>query len=743
MGSAVQPVPFAGALVSDFEWPWTRRLRPILQSEGAECGLACLAMIAGWHGHKVNLPGLRQHYQTSSKGATLAELMAVASDLELAPRAVRLDLHEVAKLQTPAVLHWDLNHFVVLESADSKAAVILDPATGRRTVSVTDLGRHFTGVALELTPTANFVPVEARARTRLNHLWSKLVGYRSATVNILTLSLLLQLTTLAMPFFLQLSVDEAIGQGDSNLLVVLLAGFAVIHLLHAVVRGLRSWVVMTLGQSLSLQLGGNVVRHLLRLPLGYFERRHVGDLLSRIGAIQPIQAILSQGLVNVLIDSGLALTTLVVMALISIPLMLLVLGTTLVYLVYGFMLFPGLRRRTEEEIIARAGEETYLMESLRAMRAIKLHGHESMRENGWRNRYADVISASYRTRIYGIRLSFGENMLFSVQLLLTTYFGALGVIDQKLTVGLLLAFLAYRSSFMGSAVSLVEQAQQWRMIGLYLERLSDIVAHPREEIRLLPRPQSLEAPSIRIEGLSFSYSPTEAAIIDALSIEIPRGTFIAIIGASGVGKTTLMRLMLGLLAPTGGRILVDGVPLGPASTGMWRARIGAVMQDDQLLTGTLADNISFFDQRPDQERIELASKLARVHEDILRMPMGYHSLIGDMGSALSGGQRQRIMLARALYRDPDALFLDEGTANLDEENERGIADMVLRLPITRIVIAHRPALVERADEVYRLEGGRLITERRRAAAPVPAFQGERRGLSAAPGSTAPDWMKRA
>ena len=697
--------------MSGTDWPWAQRLRPVLQSEAAECGLACLAMVASWHGHDVNLPGLRQRYPTSSKGTTLAELMAVASDLELAPRALRLDVEEIEKVQTPAVLHWDLNHYVVLAKAGPREVVILDPGAGRRTLTIAEFGRHFTGVALELTPTANFVPVEAKTRTRLSDLWSRLVGYRSATLQVLALSLLLQLTALSMPFFMQLTVDEAIGQGDRNLMLLLLVGFAVIHLMNSVVRGLRSWVVMTLGQSLSLQLGGNVVRHLLRLPLAYFERRHVGDIMSRFGSIQPIQSILSQGLVNVLIDSVLALTTLAVMSMISVTLTLIVVGITAIYIGYGFLLFPPLRRRSEEELIARAGAETYLMESLRAMRAIKLHGHEAMRENGWRNRYADVISASYRTRSYGIRLTFGETMLFSSQLLLTTYFGALAVIDQQLTVGLLLAFLAYRSSFMGSAISLVEQAQQWRMIGLHLERLSDIAGHPREDIRLLPRPRGFEPPSIRIDGLSFSYSPTEPAILDDLSLDIARGSFIAITGVSGSGKTTLMRLMLGLLQPTAGRILIDGVPLGPATTGVWRARIGAVLQDDQLLTGTLADNIAFFDQQIDMEGVELAARLARIHDDIVRMPMAYQSLVGDMGSALSGGQRQRIILARALYRDPDCLFLDEGTANLDEENESAIGDMILRLPITRIVIAHRPALVERADEVWHMAAGKLARAR--------------------------------
>jgi ATP-binding cassette subfamily B protein RaxB len=228
----------------------------------------------------------------------------------------------------------------------------------------------------------------------------------------------------------------------------------------------------------------------------------------------------------------------------------------------------------------------------------------------------------------------------------------------------------------------------------------------------------MQPPAIRLDSLTFSYGPAEAPLIDKLSLDVPPGGFVAIVGPSGKGKTTLMRLMLGLLPPNSGRILVDGVPLGPATCGGWRARIGALLQDDILLTGTLADNIAFFDPKLDQERVELAATLARIHDDIMKMPMAYQSLIGDMGAALSGGQRQRIMLARALYRDPDALFLDEGTANLDEENERAIAEMIVRLPITRIVISHRPALIERADTVYRLEDGILARVERPALAAV-------------------------
>lgn len=690
-------------------------MRPVLQSEAAECGLASLTMVGQHYGHRVNLAGLRQRYATSIRGATLKDLMTVASDLELAPRALRLEVEELDKLQLPAILHWDLNHFVVLEKVDGRAATILDPAVGRRIIPLARVSRHFTGVALELTPTPEFKPIDARPRTRLADLWSKFSNFKRAFTQILLLSLLLQLLTLLAPFYIQLVVDEAIGQGDVSLLAILLIGFAVVYALSAITRALRDWVILTFGESLSFQLGGNVVRHLGRLPLAYFERRHVGDLMSRISSIQPIQSLLSKGIVSMIIDSVLLVTTLVVMALISMPLTVVVVAATLLYLALNQLLYPGLRRCSEEEILARANEETYLMESMRAIRAIKLHGHEAIRESGWRNRYAEVISATYRRRMVDIRIELAEGLLFSASFLLTVYLGALAVMDQRLTIGLLLAFLAYRSSFTGSATALIAQLQKWRLLGLHLERLSDIVGEKPEQILLSRAREAPKAgPALRVDGLSFAYGPTEPPIFADLDFEIPSGSLVAIAGPSGCGKTTLLRVLLGLLQPSAGKIVIDGVPLGPATLSGWRARIGAVMQDDYLLSGTLGDNISFFDSHPDQKRIETCARLARIHDDIQKMPMGYHSLVSDMGVALSSGQRQRILLARALYRDPDALFLDEGTSHLDEENEARIVEMIAVLSITRVVISHRPALIERADIVLRFENGKVVREDRRA-----------------------------
>ena len=692
--------------MSAFVFPWARQIAPVLQAEVAECGLACIAMVANFHGHKVNLPGLRQKYFTSIKGATLAELMTVANDMGLGPRPLRLELDEIDQLRLPAILHWDLDHFVVLEAISGDKVTILDPAMGRRRMGMDKLSRHFTGVALECQPTPGHAPKVAQVKVRLTDLWSGMSNYGRATAQVLGLSLMLQVTALAMPYFMQLTIDEAVTQGDANLMTMLALGFGALYCLNALIGWLRSWVVLTLGESIAFQLANNVIHHLIRLPLAYFERRQVGDLLSRLGSVRPVQDLITQGLVNVVIDTLLTVTTFVVMALISVPLTALVLVTTGLYFAVSLALFPQWKQRFEEQILARASEETYLLETMRAMRTIKLFGHEAAREAGWRNRNAEVITAGFRSSMFAIRTGLAEHVVFSLQMIAIVYVGATQVIAEKMSLGVLLAFLAYRGSFTDSAAKIVGQVQQWRMITLHLDRLSDIIGEKPEEIGVAPaRNPDLHAAEIRVEQLTYAYSPTERPILNEISFTIPAGGFVAIVGPSGAGKTTLVRLLLGLLTPTSGRILIDGVPLGPATIAPWRSRIGAVLQDDLLLTGTLADNIAFFDQRLDMARIEDCARIARVHEEIAAMPMGYSSLIGDMGSALSSGQRQRILLARALYRQPDALFLDEGTANLDEANENAIAEAIADMGATRIVIAHRPALVERAAVVLQVAGG--------------------------------------
>lgn len=669
-------------------------MHPIRQSEATECGLACLAMVANHHGSRVDLSGLRQRFSISLKGATLKDIMRMADELSFGTRALRLDLDRLKDLNPPAILHWDLNHFVVLAAVKGGKAEILDPARG----------------ALELTPTADFKPVEARARLRLSDLWSRATGLKRAFAHILILSVLLQLFALAAPFFLQLVIDEAVVRFDQEFLLVLALGFGALYAISAATQLLRSWALLALGQSLTFQMAGNVVRHLMRLPTEFFEKRHVGDIISRIGSVQPIQQALTRSVVEALIDGVTALATAAFMLAYDWRLALIAFAAAALYAIIALGAFPFMRRRAEELIATRAKEQSFIIESIRAARAVKLFGREGEREGQWRNAFADVVNAGMSAGKFDIGVSFANTLLFSLQLVLIVYFGARFILAGEMTVGMLFAFMAYRQNFADRVAGLITKGVEFRMIGLHLERLADIAHAPREAGLggQASRARSVEG-ALELRNASFRYGSNDPFIFENLSLTIEPGDFIAIAGPSGGGKTTLMKVLLGLLPASSGELRVDGLSLHAFGLSDWRARCGVVMQDDQLLSGTIADNISFFDPEIDMERVAESAAAARIHDDIMRMPMNYLSFVGDMGGALSGGQRQRLMLARALYRNPAILFLDEGTANLDEASEREIADLVASLPVTRVIVAHRPELIRRAKRRFVMEG-RTLTE---------------------------------
>ncbi len=460
---------------------------------------------------------------------------------------------------------------------------------------------------------------------------------------------------------------------------------------------------------MTFQMAGNILRHLIRLSADFFEKRHTGDIISRIGSIQPIQSALTQSVVAALIDGAMLVSTIVLMLLYSWKLTFIAIGFTLAYMAISLLLFPFMRHRQEELIARLATEDTHTIETIRASRAIKLFGREAERENSWRNIYSEVINAGLAYGRLEIGGRFASSTLFGLQTVLVVYFGAHFILAGEMSVGMLFAFMSYRQHFAGTAEGLVNKGIEFRMLGLHLERLSDIVQSEKEEGLEAPRSNIRQIEGkIEVERISFRYSRNEPFLFENLSLSIEPGEFIAINGSSGGGKTTLLKIMLGLLNPESGDVKVDGLPLRNLGLRNWRAAAGVVMQDDELLSGSIADNISSFDPQLDMQRVIECAKLAQVHDDINRMPMHYLSTVGDMGSALSGGQRQRLMLARALYHKPRILFLDEGTANLDKRAEHQIAEVLSRMNITRVVISHGTELLKRAHRAFTMKGGELV-----------------------------------
>jgi ATP-binding cassette, subfamily B, bacterial CvaB/MchF/RaxB len=694
---------------SPFNIAFGRRLPLILQSEISECGLAALAMIGVYYGHDVDLNGLRQRFAPSLKGTTLHDLMAIANTLDFGCRALRIEMNHVPELQLPCILHWDLNHYVVLKEIRRNHVIIHDPASGVARLTLAEMSMHFSGVVLELTPTAEFRPQTIQIPLRLNQLWSRMTGWRSGLAQTLFLSAVLQLFVLAAPFYLQLVIDEAVPRLDLQFLGLLTFAFGLMYLFQALTEGLRSWTIVVLSQTMTFQMTGNVVRHLLRLPITFFEKRFVGDVMSRMSSTRYIQEALTQSVVAALIDGGLAAITGILMLVYSPILGAIVIASLAMLAVVAFFLYPIRRRRQEEELIARGQEQSHIIESILAIPTVKVFGREFEREARWRNLFAKVINANVAVRRLEIVLESTQTALFGVQLVLVVYCGAKSVIAGTFTVGMMFAFMSYRQNFVERGRALIQRGLEIRLVVLHLNRLSDIVQTPRDEDSTM---HAVRADDIRggiqLENVAFRYASSEPFVVKDVSLSIQPGEFIAIVGASGSGKTTLLKLILGLYDPTDGRILVDGLPRSSLGIRTWRSRIGVVQQDDRLLAGSIADNISFFAPISNMERIRECAALAQIDDDIMQMPMNYLSMIGEMGSAFSGGQRQRILLARALYAKPQILFLDEGTAHLDPATETLVSETIQKMSITRVVIAHRPELVRRADHVYEMRAGKLL-----------------------------------
>lgn len=687
-----------------------RRATPcIQQAEAAECGLACLAMVASFHGHEIDLGTLRRRHPVTLKGMTLYGLVELAERMNLAGRALRLEPAQLATLRLPAILHWDMTHFVVLVRCLSGGRVLVhDPALGERRLGGDEVSRHFSGIALELVPTSDFRPAREAARLRLRDLVGSARALTGPLAQVLALSLVLQLYVVASPFLLQLAVDEGVSKDDRGLLATLAVGFGMFTLVNAGAGLLRSWLLVHVQARLGLVTGTSLCRHLLRLPLAWFERRHTGDLVSRFASLDPVRNLLAEGVVTALVDGAMALLASVMVFAYSVRLGLVVLGAIALYVLLRAAFYPALRRRAQDAVLARAREGTTFIETARAIQCIKVFNAEAGRLALWSNRYGRALAATGEAdRLRGVFHALND-ALFGLENVAVVYLGATGVMDGRLSLGMLFAFVSYKQQLVERTVRLVEKAIEARMLDVHLERLADIAhAHPEPAPLAIARDAAPLRGEIEARGLGFRYAPGEPDVFRGVGFHIKAGEYVAITGPSGGGKTTLLKVLLGLLPASEGEVLIDGMPLSRLGARALRDQVGVVMQDDMLLSGTIADNITFFADRPDLDHIHRCATLAGIHDDIASMPMGYDTLIGDMGSSLSGGQRQRVLLARALYRRPRILVMDEGTSHLDVATEAHVNASVAALGLTRIIVAHRPETIASADRVLVFEAGQV------------------------------------
>ncbi|GLS42652.1 peptidase domain-containing ABC transporter [Methylobacterium brachythecii] len=717
-----------GISQAGLQFGFGRRLPVILQAEAAECGMACLAMLLGFHGRETDLGALRRRHALSLKGMTLRNLIDLSGTMGLATRALRIELKDLARLKTPCILHWGLNHFVVLASINRGGIVIHDPARGRRRLTLDEASRDFTGVALEVTPNQSFVREKTVKGLALGDLFRNLRGIRPAMMSILALSIGIELVNILMPIASQIVIDEVIVNADLDLLLVVALGLALLLLIQLALGVARTWAIMLTGTKLNYQWSGSLFDHLSRLPLDYFEKRHVGDVISRFGSLATIQKGLTTDLVQAVLDGVMSIGMLIMLFLYGGWLALVALLSTAVAAGLRVAAYNAYKEGTEEAIVAEARQQTHFIETVRGMASVKLLGLRERRRGTWMNQFVTALNA--RLRLQRLDLVFGRasELLAGADRLILLVLGARAVIDQSMSLGMLVAFLTYRDQFSSRVGNLINSGFQLRMLNVQTDRLSDIVmTDPEEPAQAVPK--AVEAPaipgaargSIVANGLSLRYGADEPWVFRNLSFQVAPGTCFAIIGPSGCGKSSVMKILMGLLSATEGNVLIDGRDIKAVGAAAYRKRIAGVMQSDGLFAGSIAENIACFDEHPDPAWIEECAARAAILNDIRKTPMGFETLVGDMGSTLSGGQKQRVILARALYQRPEILFLDEATSALDEPTEAAIAQALREFKMTRVIVAHRPATIAHADHVLEFE--RLLPAPgpalpARAAAPV-------------------------
>lgn len=680
----------------------------ILQTEATECGLACVAMIANYYGNTVNLKYLRLNFPVSLKGMNLGSLTRVFKHNGLSTRPLRTSIGALKNVKLPCVLHWNFNHFVVLIKINNNFAIVIDPALGERKIPLEDLSNSFTGIVLEVWPANDFKNNHKVNEVSFLNIFGHLKGYLSTISVVLILAFSLEFMVMLTPFFIQLVIDDAISSNDLNLLSLLAIGFFVIYFIKNIINIIRSWFLMYLGNRLNLQWKENILTHLFSLPIQYFEKRHVGDITSRVNSIDNIQRVLTTSFIESFLDGIMSFIIIIILFMYS-PLLasIVIFSMFLYFLVRWFWNYP-MWEFTKNEIIYNARQQTYFLETIRGIKTIKLFNKEMVRRNSWISLFVDQINAKLSIQKLDIYYKGIKSFIFDTQNIIIIWLGASIIISKNLSIGSFMAFLGYKVLFDTRVTAFIDNFFLIKNLKLQYDRLSDIVDSEIEDSSSGVGYNFSEiSASVEFKNVKFQYALYERNVLDDLSFKVYPGESVAIIGPTGCGKSTIFNLILGIFNPNQGQLLLGGHDIKTLGIENIRNIIGTVLQDDVLFAGSISDNISFFDSNLDEEWLVQCAKIVGIDDDISEMPMKYYTFVGDMGTILSGGQKQRILLARALYKKPKILLLDEATSSLDLLKERLVSNNIKKLKITRLIIAHRPETILSADRILLMKNGRI------------------------------------
>ncbi len=686
-----------------------RRVPVTLQLSAVECGAACLTMILEYYGRKTSIGECRDCAGAGRDGVTAQTIAKVARTYGLRVKAYSLEPKDFPYVRLPAIAHWNFNHFVIVERWSPKQVEIIDPAAGRRRLSAEEFDASFTGVVLTFEPGVHF---ERRRTSAQRSLYRYLLAYVLHTpgllIQILAVSLVLQILGLALPVFTKVLVDQILPFQIVNVMPILGIGLVILILTQVVTGYLRAALLIFLQARIDVQLMLGFFEHLLALPLRFFEQRASGDLLTRIGSNLLMRETLTNQAMAAVIDGTLVLGYLALLLSQDLFFGGLVLSVCLFQVATLLSTRHRVHNLMQRDLAAGAESQSYLVEALTGVATLKASGAEDRVLDHWSNLFFNQTNISLQRSHLAAIVDTAMTALRTFSPLVLLWFGALRVLDGTMSLGTMLALNALAAAVLTPLASLVVNGQRLQLVGAYFERLADVLeAEPEQDLAGVQPAPPLKG-RVELTHVNFRYAPNAPVVLRDISVTIEPGQKVAIVGRTGSGKSTLVKLLLGLYAPTEGDILYDGRSLQGLNRRTLRSQVGVVLQELFLFSGSIRQNIAFNDPSLSLEQVMEAARLAAIEEEILQMPMGYETLIAEGGGGLSGGQRQRLALARAIAQKPAILVLDEATSHLDVVTESLVDRNLSHLACTRIMIAHRLSTIRNADVILVLDDGTIV-----------------------------------
>ncbi len=688
------------------KYPWVR------QHDETDCGAASLAMISRYYGVRLSVGRLRDLANVGREGTSMYNLAAAAETLGYNTRAVMTDYGHLSGLDLPAIAHWKGYHYIVLYKANNKHVIVGDPAIGLMKMKRKEFETGWTGRLLLLTPTPRLEEIE-HSKTTFRRFVPLLKPYKFLLLEVFLASLVLDLLGLASPIFTQTIVDKVLVHQNVKMLNIMLGGMLIVGAFQTITSLLRQYLLIHISSKLGMRMISDLFNHLMKLHMRYFRTRKIGDMLTRFGDNENIREILTSASISTVLDAMMVVFYLGLMfyynpkltcvALIFIPLFILL---TLIFT-------PIMKRNNQRQFEKEAISESSLVESIKSIETIK----SCTAETTTRWKYENLIVQHIKTDFRGAKLNMAMTSISTpLQILSNTvilWYGAHLVINGQLTIGQLMAFQALIGMVMSPIMGLIGMWQTLQDGLLSLQRLGDIYdAKPDED----PKKKAIQLPRltghIKFQNVSFRYNPDDKNVLANINLEIQPGETLAIVGRSGSGKTTLASLVQRFYLPTEGKILADRYDTSSVAIQSLRSQIGVVLQENAIFTATIRENIATTDPDASLDRVTDAAKIANAHDFIISFPMGYDTMIGEIGINLSGGEKQRVAIARALLNDPRIIIFDEATSSLDSESEKAIQQnmKVILKGRTAIIIAHRLSTIQHADNIIVLDEGVIVEQ---------------------------------